>query len=65
MGLKMHREIAFATPMLKPSEVIGIDIQPGMIKRLKERAKAANITNLTARLGDATQPGKAKIRQLR
>lgn len=36
--------------------VVGIDIQPGMIERLKERAKTAYITNLTAFLGDATQP---------
>lgn len=27
-----------------------------MVERLKKRAKAANITNLTAILGDATQP---------
>ena len=37
-------------------EVVGIDIQPGMVERLKERAKTANITNLTTILGDATQP---------
>lgn len=37
-------------------EVVGIDIQSGMIERLKERAKVANITNLTAIRGDATQP---------
>lgn len=42
--------------VLPGGEVVGIDIQPGMIERLKERAKAANITNLTAILGDATQP---------
>jgi ubiquinone/menaquinone biosynthesis C-methylase UbiE len=41
---------------LPGGEVVGIDIQPGMIERLKERANAANITNLTAILGDATQP---------
>ena len=37
-------------------EVVGIDIQPGMVERLQERARNANITNLTAILGDATQP---------
>jgi ubiquinone/menaquinone biosynthesis C-methylase UbiE len=37
-------------------EVVGIDIQPGMIERLRERAETANIKNLTAILGDATQP---------
>jgi ubiquinone/menaquinone biosynthesis C-methylase UbiE len=41
---------------LPGGEVVGIDIQPGMIERLKERAKAGKITNLTAILGDATQP---------
>src|SRR5687767_6677191 len=28
--------------------VVGIDIQPGMIERLKERAKKLNVSNLTA-----------------
>lgn len=37
-------------------EVVGIDIQPGMIDRLTRRMQAAHITNLTAVLGDATQP---------
>lgn len=46
-----------AAQRVSPSgEVVGIDIQSGMIERLKERAKAANITNLTAIRGDATQP---------
>jgi len=48
--------IPAAQRVLPGGEVVGIDIQPGMIERLKERAKAANITNLTAILGDATQP---------
>ena len=34
---------------------VGIDLQSGMIDRLKERADEAEITNLTAILGDATQ----------
>lgn len=36
-------------------EAVGIDIQPGMIARLKQRADAAGSKNLTAILGDATQ----------
>jgi ubiquinone/menaquinone biosynthesis C-methylase UbiE len=48
--------IPAARRVLPAGEVVGIDIQPGMIERLKERAKSANITNLTAILGDATQP---------
>ena len=36
-------------------EVVGIDIQPKMIELLEARAKAAEITNLTTILGDATQ----------
>ena len=35
---------------------MGIDIQPGMVGRLKERARRAQVSNLTAILGDATQP---------
>lgn len=45
-----------AQQVLPGGEVMGIDIQPGMIKRLKERTAAAKIRNLTAILGDATQP---------
>ena len=48
--------IPAAQRVLPGGEVVGIDIQPGMIERLKERAKAANITNLTAIRGDATLP---------
>jgi ubiquinone/menaquinone biosynthesis C-methylase UbiE len=48
--------IPAAKKVFPGGEVVGIDIQPGMIERLKERAKTANITNLTAILGDATQP---------
>ena len=45
-----------AQRVLPGGEVVGIDIQPGMIARLKARANAANVKNLTAILGDATQP---------
>ena len=48
--------IPAARRVLPAGEVVGIDIQPGIVERLKERAKSANITNLTAILGDATQP---------
>lgn len=40
--------IPAAKKVLPGGEVVGIDIQPGMVERLKERAKSANITNLTA-----------------
>jgi SAM-dependent methyltransferase len=45
-----------ALRILPGGEAVGIDIQPGMIERLKVRATQAAITNLTAILGDATQP---------
>ncbi len=46
-----------AARMVQPNGVaVGIDIQPGMIDRLKLRAQEAGITNLVAILGDATQP---------
>lgn len=48
--------IPAAQRVLPGGEVVGIDIQPGMIERLRERAKAAHVMNLTAILGDATQP---------
>jgi ubiquinone/menaquinone biosynthesis C-methylase UbiE len=37
-------------------KAVGIDIQPGMIRRLERRASEAGLTNLEAILGDATQP---------
>ena len=37
-------------------EAVGIDIQPGMVDRLRARAADAEVTNLTAILGDATKP---------
>lgn len=48
--------IPAAHKVLPGGEVVGIDIQPGMIERLKDRAKSNNISNLTAILGDATRP---------
>ena len=45
-----------ARKVLPDGEVVGIDIQPGMVERLKERARDVGIPNLTAILGDATQP---------
>jgi ubiquinone/menaquinone biosynthesis C-methylase UbiE len=46
-----------AARMVSPGgEAVGIDIQPGMVKRLEQRAQAAGLTNLTALLGDAAQP---------
>jgi ubiquinone/menaquinone biosynthesis C-methylase UbiE len=48
--------IPAAHRVLPHGEVVGIDIQPGMIERLKERASRHNVINLTAIEGDATQP---------
>jgi ubiquinone/menaquinone biosynthesis C-methylase UbiE len=48
--------IPAAQKILPNGEAVGIDIQPGMIARLKVRATAAGVPNLTAILGDATQP---------
>jgi ubiquinone/menaquinone biosynthesis C-methylase UbiE len=48
--------IPAAQAILPAGEAVGIDIQPGMIERLKARAARAGLTNLTAILGDATQP---------
>jgi ubiquinone/menaquinone biosynthesis C-methylase UbiE len=45
-----------AQRILPGGEAVGIDIQPGMIERLKVRAAQMGITNLTTILGDATQP---------
>jgi len=48
--------IPVAQRVLPGGEAVGIDIQPGMIERLKTRADKAGVKNLTAILGDATQP---------
>lgn len=37
-------------------EVVGLDIQPGMLDRLNARAARAGVSNLIAVLGDASQP---------
>jgi ubiquinone/menaquinone biosynthesis C-methylase UbiE len=48
--------IPAAGRVLPGGEVVGIDIQPAMIKRLMARARAAGVTNLAAIVGDATKP---------
>jgi ubiquinone/menaquinone biosynthesis C-methylase UbiE len=48
--------IPAAMRVLPGGEVVGIDIQPKMVERLKRNAEKAGVTNLTAILGDATQP---------
>lgn len=48
--------IPAAKRVLPGGEVIGLDIQPGMVERLKARAARKGVSNLTTRLGDATQP---------
>ena len=48
--------IPAAQRVLPGGEVVGLDIQPGMLERLKTRAVQAGVSNLTAMLGDATQP---------
>jgi ubiquinone/menaquinone biosynthesis C-methylase UbiE len=47
--------IPAARRVLPGGEVVGLDIQPGMLERLKARAARAGVSNLTAILGDATQ----------
>lgn len=47
--------IPAAQKVLPGGVVVGVDIQPGMIRRLEARAKRADVTNLTAILGDATE----------
>ncbi len=37
-------------------EVVGLDIQAGMLEKLRRRAARAGISNLTLVLGDATEP---------
>jgi ubiquinone/menaquinone biosynthesis C-methylase UbiE len=48
--------IPAAERVLPGGEAVGIDIQQGMLERLKRRAEKANVANLTSILGDATQP---------
>lgn len=47
--------IPAARRVLPGGEVVGLDIQPGMIERLKARATRAGVSNLTTILGDATR----------
>jgi ubiquinone/menaquinone biosynthesis C-methylase UbiE len=47
--------IPAARQVLPGGEVVGLEIQPGMLDRLKARAAQAGVTNLTAVLGDAPQ----------
>ena len=47
--------IPAAQRVLPGGEVLGLDIQPGMIERLKARATRAGASNLATVLGDATQ----------
>jgi len=48
--------IPAAQQVLPGGEVIGIDIQQGMLDCLTRRAKENNVTNLTTIHGDATKP---------
>jgi len=48
--------IPAAARVLPGGEAVGIDVQAGMIDRLKRRAADSGATNLTAILGDAAQP---------
>ena len=48
--------IPAARRVLPGGEVVGLDIQPRMIIRLKARAAQAGVSNLTTMVGDATQP---------
>ncbi len=42
-----------AKRVLPGGEVVGLDIQPGMLERLEARANAEGVKNLTTKLGDA------------
>lgn len=48
--------IPAARRVLPGGEVVGLDIQAGMIERLKARVEQARVTNLKAVRGDAMQP---------
>ena len=48
--------IPVAERVLPGGEVIGIDMQQGMLDRLSRRAREKGLTNLTTIHGDATQP---------
>ena len=46
--------IPAAHRVLPLGEVVGIDVQPGMISRLRERSARAGVTNVVAIVGDAS-----------
>lgn len=48
--------IPVAERVLPGGEVIGIDLQQGMLDRLARRAREEGLTNLTTIRGDATEP---------
>jgi ubiquinone/menaquinone biosynthesis C-methylase UbiE len=48
--------IPVAERVLPGGEVIGIDMQQGMLDRLAQRAREKGLTNVTTIRGDATQP---------
>ena len=48
--------IPAAKAVMPGGEVVGIDIQPKMVERLRRNAEKDGVTNLTVILGDATQP---------
>lgn len=57
MGPGPGRLLVPAAERIGPNgEAVGIDIQPGMVERLKQRAATAGIDELTVILGDAAQP---------
>ena len=47
--------IPAARRVLPGGEVVGVDIQAGMLERLRRRTQRAGVTNLTALQGDATR----------
>ena len=47
--------IPAAKRVLPGGEVVGLDIQQGMLDRLKHRAAQAGVSNLTTMLGDVTK----------
>ena len=48
--------IPAAKRVLPGGDVVGIELQTGMMERLKRNAERAGVTNMTVLQGDATQP---------
>jgi ubiquinone/menaquinone biosynthesis C-methylase UbiE len=48
--------IPAAQRVLPGGEAVGVDLQPGMVERLKRNAARKGVSNLTALQGDATVP---------